>query len=371
MKPTQLAMLAAMTTLTPVACWAQDATNKIVTSQHTFALTKVAGGLENPWGIDWLPDKRMIVSERPGRIRIVASDGQVSEPLGGVPKITSETRDGLLDIAVSPKFAKDKSIFFAYSKKEGKTRWLEVAAAHLDGTSLKDVKVIFSSGIKVEKDQGFGSRIRFDSGGDLVITVGDHAVKDNAQDPSNPLGSIIRIKPDGKPASTNPGGKLHPAIFAYGFKNPQGLTIDSKGTVWAVDHGGTGGDELDRVEAGKNYGWPARSFGGGNAPGAEKAGKFTEPLFTWGSVPTVAPSGLEIYTGKDFPNWKGDFFVGSLTQETLIRVMRNTAGNVIGTENVIDAKIGRIREVRQGPDGRLYVLNDDPKGGIYRLDPVQ
>ena len=371
MKPRRLVILAALTTLTPVTCWAQDASNKIVTSEHTYALTKVADGLENPWGLDWLPNKQILVTERAGRMRIVSPDGKVSEPLTGLPEITSESRDGLLDVAVSPAFAKDKAIFFAYSKKDGKSRWLEVASAHLEGSALKDVKTIFSSGVKVEKDQGFGSRIRFDRDGNLVISVGDHAAKDNAQNPSNALGSIIRIKPDGTPANKNPGGKLHPAIFAYGFKNPQGLTIDPKGNIWAVDHGGMGGDEINRVEKGKNYGWPTRAFGGGNAPGAEKGGDFVEPFFTWGASPVMAPSGLEIYTGKDFPNWTGDLFTGSLTQGTLVRVMLSKSGSVIGTENIIDTKLGRIREVRQGPDGHLYVLNDESKGGIYRIDPVK
>lgn len=304
-------------------------------------------------------------------MRIVSPDGSVSEPLTGLPEITSETRDGLLDVAVSRTFAKDKAIFFAYTKKDGKSRWLEVASAHLDGNALKDVKVIFSSGVKVEKDQGFGARIRFDGTGNLVVSVGDHAAKDNAQNPSNTLGSIVRIKTDGTPASKNPGGMLHPAIFAYGFKNPQGMTIDAKGNIWVVDHGGSGGDEINRVEKGKNYGWPSRAFGGGNAPGADKAANFADPIFTWGASPVMAPSGLEIYTGKDFPHWKGDLFAGSLTQGLLVRVMLNDTGSVIGTENIIDNKLGRIREVRQGPDGHLYVLNDDNKGGIYRIDPVK
>lgn len=341
---------------------------KVVTSQHDYELVKVASGLEHPWGLDWLPDGTMIVTERPGRIRIVDENGKISEPISGVPALVSEFRDGLLDVSVSPNFASDSTIFFAYSQKEGAERWLEVASASLKDNALSDLKVIYKAGVKVEKDQGFGSRIRFDANGNLVISVGDHAAAKNAQDTSNTLGSIIRITPTGEAVADNPGGNLHASIFAYGFKNPQGLTISSDGTIWAVDHGGAGGGELNRVAKGGNYGWPTRTFSGGDAPRAEKAFESIDPAFTWGVAPTVALSGLEHYSGTDFPNWTGDLFAGSLTQEALIRIMLDDNGSIVGTEYVIDGQIGRIREVRQGPDGMLYVLNDDPEGGIYRLE---
>ncbi|MEM9476112.1 MAG: PQQ-dependent sugar dehydrogenase [Pseudomonadota bacterium] len=343
----------------------------ILTSQHALMLTTVATGLEHPWGLDWLPDGRMVVTERPDRIRIVSPDGTVSDPLAGVPDIVSEFRDGLLDISVSPNFAADNTLFFAYSLKEGDLRRQEIASAQLGEGSLENVTVIFSSGVDVTHDQGFGSRIRFDGDGNMLISVGDHNEPAMAQDTTNTLGSIIRVTSSGAAVDGNPGGSLDPAILAYGLKNPQGLTIDpATGTLWATDHGGTGGGELNRIEAGGNYGWPTRTFGIGEGPRAAEDGDFIDPVFTWGVAPTVALSGLEVYSGDEFPNWQGDLFTGSLVQAALIRVMLGDDGAIVGTEYILDGDIGRVREVRQGPDGRLYVLNDEPDGGIFRIDPV-
>lgn len=343
---------------------------EIVTSQHSFLLTQVATGLEFPWGLDWLPNGQIIVTERPGRIRLV-ENGELSEPILGLPEIVSDFRDGLLDVAVSPDFNTDQTIYFAYSRFEDGLRWLEVVAARLVERSLENLTVVFAAEVKVASDQGFGSRIRFDAQGNLLITVGDHAAAENAQDPTNSLGSIVRITPNGMPAPTNPGDEFAPAVYAFGFKNPQGLAVHPEtGAIWATDHGGLGGGELNKILWGGNYGWPTRSFSVGDRPGAEEPGPFIEPAFTWGGAPTVALSGLEIYTNDEFPNWTGDLFAGSLVQQALIRIMRNSAGAIVGTEYVLDGTIGRIRDVRQSPDGRLYVLNDDPDGGIYRIDPV-
>ncbi|MEM1383803.1 MAG: PQQ-dependent sugar dehydrogenase [Pseudomonadota bacterium] len=343
----------------------------IVTSQHSFALKQIASGLEHPWGFDWLPDGRMIVTERPGRIRVIDGNGGVSAPLGGVPPIVSEFRDGLLDIAVSPDFANDGTVYFAYSAKQEGKRWMQLASARLVGDRLEAVSVIHEAGLKVEKDQGFGARIRFDTDGAILVTIGDHAVPASSQDTGNTLGTVIRIGGDGVPAADNPGDGLHPAIYAYGFKNPQGLAVDAAtGAVWALDHGGLGGGEVNLIEPGKNYGWPIRTYSGGDAPRAVATGDFADPAFTWGAAPTIAPSGLEIYSGDAFPAWNGDLFIGSLAQSALIRIIRDESGAIVGTERVLDDDIGRIREVRQGPDGLLYIANDDPEGGIFRLDPA-
>ena len=367
------AAAAAGLSLTLTAPALADDPQSFVTSEQTFVLTTVAERLEHPWGLDWLPDGRIVVTERAGRIRIVETDGTLGAPLANVPEIVTEFRDGLLDISVSPNFAEDNTLFFAYSKKEGDLRWMELASARLAGSTLEDVTVIFTSGVKTENLEGFGSRIRFDTDGNMLVSVGDHAERAKVQDTSNTLGTIVRLRPDGTPVADNPGGALHPAIYAYGFKNPHGLALAEDGTLWAADHGGVGGDELNRVEMGANYGWPTRTFGGGDAPGAGQAsaGPFTEPVFTWGAFPIVAMSGLEIYTGEDFPNWRGDLFAGSLSQATLIRFLLNDEGDVIGTETVLDFEIGRVRDVRQGPDGRLYLLNDEPEGGIFRIDPAE
>lgn len=362
----------------PAAALADGHQTEIVTAEHSFILTRVATGLEHPWGLDWLPDGRMVVTERPGRIRLVSPEGVLSEPLAGVPEVVSDFRDGLLDVSVSPDFASDRTLYIAYSNNDGEQRWLEVTAARLaePPVGLEDLRVVFRSDVKVENIEGFGARIRFDAEGRMFVSVGDHAVPAEAQNRATTLGTLIRIDRSGNPVADNPGGDnpgggLHPAVYAYGFKNPQGLAIDPvTGAVWAADHGPRGGGEINRVEAGANYGWPARTFGDRDGrPGAAAAHDFAEPVFTWGVAPTVALSGLEVYRGTDFPNWQGDLFAGSLTQEALIRVMLDDDGRVVGTEYVLDGDIGRVREVRQGPDRRLYVLNDDFEGAIYRLDP--
>lgn len=193
---------------------------------------------------------------------------------------------------------------------------------------------------------------------------------DEAQYPSNTIGSIIRVTTDGDPLISSPNSAMNDAVLAYGFKNPQGLAIDPKtGAIWATDHGGVGGGELNLIEMGGNYGWPVRSFGVDNGPRAAAVGDFVEPVFTWDVSPTVAFSGLEIYTGDDFEFWQGDLFADSLLQSSLIRIMLDDGGNVVGTDYVLDGEVGRVREVRQGPDGLLYVLNDEPDGGIFRISP--
>ncbi|MCV3270073.1 PQQ-dependent sugar dehydrogenase [Roseobacter sinensis] len=349
--------------------WAEVDGTSFVTAEHSFVLETVAEGLEHPWGLDFLPDGRIIVTERPGRLRIVEADGTLGAPLGGMPDIVSEFRDGLLDVTASPAFAEDRTVYFAYSDLEDGARWLKIMSAQIGDGAVENLTPIFESDLRVESNEGYGARIRFDADGHLMITFGDHADPPTAQDGTNTLGSIIRITTDGTPVDGNPGGDLHPAIYAWGFKNSHGIAIAEDGTIWAIDHGGVGGDELNRIEMGANYGWPARQFGGADAPGAETPSEFKEPTFTWGIAPTVALSGLEIYEGDLFPNWQGDLFTGSLVQQALIRIMLGEDGEVIGTEYVIDGVLGRVREVREAPDGTLYVLNDDFEGGIYRIVP--
>lgn len=361
----------------PSLASAEASDQSVITAHHAFKLTRIAGPLDHPWGLDWLPDGRMLVTERPGRLRIISIDGAISEPVAGLPAISSEFRDGLLDVAVDPDFESNRKIYFAHTGSESGKRWQKVSSATLTETGLSDVVTIFQSDVKVEKDQGFGARIRFAVDGSLLVTVGDHATAAQAQDPATVLGSVVRLKRDGSAATNNPfvgEAAKSDQIFAFGFKNPQGLAIHPQtGAIWVTDHGPRGGGEINQLHASANYGWPVRTFGErGDAPGAPQvdAGEFVDPTFTWGVSPTIAPSGLSFYTGVEFPAWKDDLFVGSLSAEALIRLSLDAGGHVVGTERVIDGEIGRIRDVRQGPDGRLYVLNDDEEAAVYRLDPV-
>lgn len=370
-------MLMAASLLVPSLTSVNASELPTITAHHAFKLTRIAGPLEHPWGLDWLRDGRILVSERPGRLRIVARDGSISAPIAGLPEISSEFRDGLLDVSVDPEFADNRKIYFAHTGFENGLRWQKVSSATISDAGLTDVATIFQSGVKVDKDQGFGARIRFSGDGALVVTVGDHATPAQAQDPSNTLGSVVKLKRDGSAATNNPfvgDVAKKDEILAFGFKNPQGLAIHpSTGAIWVADHGPRGGGEINRLHPSGNYGWPVRTFGErGEAPGAPQleAKELVDPVFTWGVSPTISPSGLSFYTGTEFPAWKDDLFVGSLSAEALIRIALDGDGHVVGTERVIDGEIGRIRDVRQGPDGKLYVLNDDEEGAIYRLDPV-
>lgn len=363
--------------LVPGSANAEASEQSTITAHHAFKLTRIAGPLVHPWGLDWLPDGRILVSERPGRLRIISSAGTMSEPLAGLPAISSEFRDGLLDVSVDPDFAGNRKIYFAHTAFENGLRWQKVSSATLSDAGLTDVKTIFQSDVKVEKDQGFGARIRFFDDGALLVTVGDHATPAQAQDLSNTLGSVVRLTRDGSAVTDNPfvgDATRKDEVFAFGFKNPQGLAIHpATGAIWATDHGPRGGGEINRLRPSANYGWPVRTFGERNdAPGApqRESRDFVDPAFTWGVSPTISPSGLSFYTGTEFPAWKDDLFVGSLSAEALIRIALDADGHIVGVERIIDGEIGRIRDVRQGPDGRLYVLNDDEEGAIYRLDPV-
>lgn len=370
-------MLMAASLLVPSLTSVHASELPTITAHHAFKLTRIAGPLEHPWGLDWLPDGRILVSERPGRLRIVTRDGTLSAPIAGLPEISSEFRDGLLDVTVDPEFANNRKIYFTHTGFENGLRWQKVSSATLSDTGLSDVTTIFQSGEKVEKDQGFGARIRFSHDGALLVSVGDHATPAEAQDPSNVLGSVVRLMRNGAAATDNPFVE-DPAkkaeILAYGFKNPQGLAVHpATGAIWVTDHGPRGGGEINRLRPSGNYGWPVRTFGErGDAPGAPQldSKELIDPAFTWGVSPTISPSGLSFYTGAEFPAWKDDLFVGSLSAEALIRLALDAEGHITGTERVIDGEIGRIRDVRQGPDGKLYVLNDDEEGAVYRLDPV-
>ncbi|WP_232302447.1 PQQ-dependent sugar dehydrogenase [Elstera litoralis] len=336
----------------------------------------VAKGLENPWGMAFLPDGRLLVTERPGRLRLVARDGRLSEPLTGVPQVVARGQGGLLDVALDPQFADNKLVYLSFSEGGPGGAGTAVARGTLTASGLDDVRVIFRQSPKVNGTAHFGSRLAFAPDASLFITLGDRfSYRDSAQDLTSTLGKIVRVRRDGSPPSDNPfltRSDAKPEIWSYGHRNVQGAAINpATGQLWTIEHGAQGGDELNRPQAGKNYGWPVITFGkdyngskigiGSKAPGME------QPVQYWD--PSIAPSGLLFYTGKAYPGWTGSLFTGSLKFGALVR-MTLQGETVVSEERLLDAMGERIRDVRQGPDGLIYLLTDSAEGRVLRLNPL-
>lgn len=339
-----------------------------------FRIVEVATDLEHPWGLAFLPDGRMLVTERPGRLRIVGADGSLSTPLTGLPEIYDSGQGGLLDVILDPDFASNSTIYFSYStpvERRGTTR---IAKAKLTDTGLEDVTVLFTATTPGSNGRHFGSRLVIGTDGYLYASIGDHGADDTAQDLSLHSGKIIRITKDGAPAPDNPfldtAGAL-PEIYTYGNRNPQGMTLTPEGELWANEHGPRGGDEVNVITAGANYGWPVVTHGRAYSglpmgEGKEKEG-MTPPIQVY--VPSIAPSGMAFYQGDAFKGWQGDLFIGALALTHLNRLdMEN--GKIVGEERLLEDKGWRIRDVRSGPDGFLYLLTDAPDGKLVRLEPA-
>ncbi|HEX8407569.1 MAG TPA: PQQ-dependent sugar dehydrogenase [Thermoanaerobaculia bacterium] len=341
-------------------------------------VTTVARGLEHPWGLAALPDGRMLVTERPGRLRIVARDGKLSAPLTGVPKVYAAGQGGLLDVALDPKFAQNRVIYLSYAERD-ETSGLAgtaVARATLQASGLADVKVIYRQHPKVAGTGHYGSRIVFRRDGTLFVTQGDRMrYSEQAQDLASGLGKVVRINADGSIPRDNPfvnRSGARPEIWSYGHRNVQSATLHAEtGQLWTVEHGARGGDELNNPQPGRNYGWPVITYGvdySGRKIGegiTAKAG-MVQPVYYWD--PVIAPSGMIHYTGNAYPGWKGSFFVGSLTPGALVRLV-TANGRVTREERFLGDLYERIRDVEQGPDGRIYVVTDASNGRILRLDP--
>ena len=337
----------------------------------------VAGGLEHPWGLAFLPDGRMLVTERPGRLRIVGRDGRLSEPLAGVPQVLARGQGGLLDVALDPRFADNRLVYLSYAEPgEGGTAGTAVARGRLGEGRLEDVRVIYRQQPKVVGSNHFGSRLVFARDGTLFVTQGDrYDYRDGAQDLSVGFGKIVRINPDGSVPRDNPfvgRAGARPEIWSYGHRNVQGAALHPQtGQLWTAEHGARGGDELNRPEAGKNYGWPVITYGvdysgarigeGTAKPGME------QPVYYWD--PVIAPSGMTFYTGDAFPDWKGSIFIGSLRPGLLVRLTL-ADGRVAREERYLADLRERIRDVRQGPDELLYLLTDSRDGRILRVMPA-
>ena len=337
----------------------------------------VARGLENPWALAFLPDGRILVTERPGRVRIVEPDGRVSKPLDGVPRVLARGQGGLLDVALDPRFAENRLVYLSYAEPgEGNTAGTAVARGRLAEGKLDDVQVIYRQQPKVEGGGHFGSRLVFGRDGALFVTQGDRmGYRERAQDLSSGLGKIVRISADGSVPKDNPfvsRSGARPEIWSYGHRNVQSAALHpDTGQLWTVEHGARGGDELNHPEAGKNYGWPVITYGvdysgakigeGAARPGME------QPVYYWD--PVIAPSGMAFYTGDAFPDWKGSILIGSLTPGLLVRLTLK-GGAVAREERYLGDLRERIRDVQQGPDGLIYVVTDSRDGSVLRVRPA-
>lgn len=339
----------------------------------------VARGLNHPWGLQFLPDGRLIVTERSGSIRIVTRSGQLSEPLAGVPKVDARGQGGLLDIALAPDFAGSSLVYFSYAEPRGGGKnGTSVARARLAlqgaGGRLEDVRVIFRQQPSYASTEHFGSRLVFGGDGNLFVTLGErYTLRKEAQNPANHLGKLVRIAPDGRVPADNPGlPGWRPEIWSIGHRNVQGAAINpATGRLWTIEHGARGGDEINIPEKGKNYGWPVITYGrdySGAKIGVGTAKKGMEqPIYYWD--PSIAPSGAAFYTADLAPAWKGNLFVGALAGQALHRLVLR--GDQVVGEEVMLADLGeRIRDVRQGPDGALWLLTDDPRGQVLRVAPA-
>jgi glucose/arabinose dehydrogenase len=342
----------------------------------------VAHGLVNPWGLAFLPDGRFLVTEKPGRMRIVGADGKIGPPLGGLPPVVAEGQGGLLDVALDPEFASNRRLYWSYSEPgESRTNGTAVARGRLAGDAgserLEDVEVVFRQQPKVASRLHFGSRLVFAPDGHLYVTLGERGTRqDDAQKLDNHLGKLVRIQPDGGVPTDNPlvgRSDAKPEIWSWGHRNIQGAAIHpTTGELWMHEHGPQGGDELNVARRGGNFGWPVithgRNYGTGTriGEGSERA-DVVPPLKVW--LPTsIAPSGMAFLTSDRYPGWKGQLFVGALRGQALLRLELD--GQQVRSETrLLQTLNERIRDVRQGPDGWLYLLTDNADGRLMRLVP--
>ncbi|OLF54184.1 PQQ-dependent sugar dehydrogenase [Pseudomonas chlororaphis] len=347
--------------------------------QGTLDVTPVAEGLDHPWALAFLPDRQgILVTERPGNLRLVDADGKLSVPLGGVPQVWAKGQGGLLDVALSPDFKQDRLVYLSYAEGggEGGTAGTAVGRGRLseDLKTLKDFQVIFRQAPKLSTGNHFGSRLVFDRAGYLFVTLGENNDRPTAQDLDKLQGKIVRLFPDGRVPDDNPfvgQPGVRPEIWSYGHRNPQGAAFNPwSGTLWDNEHGPKGGDEINLIERGKNYGWPLATHGinYSGQPIPEAQGKTAPgtvaPRHVWEQSPGI--SGMAFYDSDRFKPWQHNLFIGALASQELIRLQFD--GDKVGHEERLLGQLkARIRDVRQGPDGYLYVLTDEDKGTLYKV----
>ena len=346
------------------------------TAEHTLRVRIVTHGLAHPWSLAFLPDGRMLVTEREGRLRSVRDGKLDPRPIAGLPPIAATGQGGLLDVVLHPRHADNGWIYISYAARDAEGVGTEVLRARLKDDQLTDVQVIFRMQPKKNGGLHFGSRLVFDRQGMLFVTLGERGDMDRAQRLEEHLGKIVRLHDDGRVPEDNPfrgRAGARPEIFSLGNRNVQGAALHpATGELWAHEHGPQGGDELNVIRAGVNYGWPiityGRNYGTGTriGEGTQKAG-MAQPLHYW--VPSIAPSGMAFYTGDKFVRWRGDVLVGALKDQMLVR-LRLDGEKVVKEERMLEGTLGRIRDVRQGPDGFVYLLTDERNGAIARLEPA-
>jgi len=352
--------------------------DSVESEETTFRVVRTVDSLEHPWAVDWLPDGRTLITERGGTMYLV--DDEQRTALSGVPEVWAQNQGGLLDVAVAPDYEESGWIYFTYSTlQEDSTGGTVLSRAKLEGTSLTGVEEVYRQTPFLEPDYHFGSRISFHEEGTMYVTLGERGQRReetvDIPTPTSSVGATVRLTMDGSVPEDNPfvgSDEGLDEVYSYGHRNQQGMAIHPEtGAVWQTEHGPHGGDELNLVEAGNNYGWPDVSYGdtySDQTPiGDTTAEGITDPVEYWD--PSPAFSGMTIYAGDRFPEWQGDFFLGALVHQKILRV-EVSDGEVTEQEELIRNEIGRIRDVVTGPDGHIYALTDMPNGGLYRLESV-
>lgn len=350
-----------------------------VASGVAFDVVVLAVGLEYPWAVEPLPDGDLLVAEKPGRLRIVSAAGETGAPIAGLPPVDARGQGGLLDVALAPDFSSGRMIYWSYSEPRENGNGTSVARGVLseDRTALGGVEVIFRSMPTYDGNKHYGSRLVFAPDGMLYVTLGERAdspMRRHAQQLDGHLGKVVRIAPDGSVPADNPfAGRsdARPEIWTLGHRNVQSAALDRQGRLWTLEHGPRGGDELNLLVKGRNYGWPLVSYGqeysGLAISGAVTARSgFEQPVYYWD--PVIAPSGAQFYTGDAFPAWRGSLFVGSLRDQRLVRLTIEN-DRVTGEEHLLGERGQRIRDVREGPDGALYVVTDRKNGELWKIVP--
>ncbi|BAK77455.1 glucose sorbosone dehydrogenase [Pseudogulbenkiania sp. NH8B] len=344
---------------------------------YPLQLTQLARGLNHPWSLAFLPDGRMLLTERAGRLRLLDAQGRLDpQPVEGVPPVVAIGQGGLFDVLPHPRFADNHLIYLSYAGGTPEASSTEIARAQLDGHALRDLQVIFRQLPRSDSDHHYGGRLLFDRAGKLYLSLGDRGEDARAQRHNDHAGSVIRLNDDGSVPPDNPwvghpGWK--PEKFTLGHRNQQGMALNPRsGAIWTHEHGPQGGDEVNVIRAGANYGWPVITYGktyGLGLPigeGTHKAG-MEQPQKVW--VPSIAPSGMAFYQGKPFARWQGDLLIGALKGEMLVR-LKLDGDKVVAEERMLKGVLGRIRDVRVGPDGLVYLLTDEDDGQLVRISPA-